>query len=479
LAALADDVGSNPETIASARRLGVLEHLQPDHVSTNQVFRDISQTIKAVPGSTARASEVAGLERVAKRADDLIEELGGLEDLSLVSSNVKGRLSAIQEELDKRATTMYDKLEAGIPRTATVEAPSALKFIEQQATNLGGIKNLSTLERSVQARLKGTPTYALLDTVRKEVGSATRGSGKFKDSERGIAKKLYSELSKDQEVIANAHGMGDVFKAANSAVQLRKGVEDDFTSLFSKALDGTIVGDISSSIKALPAGDTSKFLKLMKAVPEDMRAEVVASGLATAFGKTARHQTINFGSFAAWMEGLKKNKQAHAALMSNLPKEARANLNDLYNVAKGISLATKERAPTGRVAELAKQLDSEGLVSKIWGLAKGAAIGAMAGAVGGPVGIGTVLPAMIKAGLTRANKTPLIKAADELIISTPFTRFVMQASKGEAKPAAKKLAASRQFKKFMNAMDTSIPVKDREQWILQSLKIATVQYNNN
>ena len=486
---LAEQAAPDAKTVAAAERLGIGEYLQPDHVTTNQAYRELAQAVKSIPGSEARAAEMQGLSNVAKRADDLITEIGGSHDLAQVSSGVKQSLQATTAELEAQANKLYKQLREGIPAQAEAPAPTVLKFIEQRAEDLGGRQNLSSVEKMIQSKLSpkqltneageviGTkqPTYALLDDVRRDLTAARiKAQGPFKDADSGLIKKLEAELKTDQRAVVDKFGMSNTFDTAQKAVAVRKGLEDDLVSLFGKNLDGSIVGNLSGAVRALPSGDVSKFINLIKTVPENMRQETVASGLATAFGKSAKQGNINFNSYAKWYEGLLKNKQAYAALMSNLPPAARKQLSDLYRVSKSISLATKERITTGRIQAVTDELKgADSLLGNIYSLAKRSAAGAAAEVVTTPLGMpGAGISASIASALTK-GKPSALKAADALISSPEFVESVKQAAKGNTKQAALKLAYSKPFIKFARAVGNPKEMSNRERWILQAIEASS------
>ena len=522
----------NPEVLASAKRLGIEDYLQPDHVTTDQAFRELVQGVKSVPGSTARAQELEGLQKVAQRADALINEIGGTQDISSLSGDVKNSLQATQQELEKRAEDLYSQMRQAIPARTTVEAPNVLNFIQQRAEDLGGIKNLSPMEKMIAAKLTPKsiavdatasptvsditqralngetisrqdakaflnakfgnqatqqapaqivqPTYALLDDVRQNIGQGLKNAGVFKDAPTGIKKALYAAISQDQAKVAADHGVSNLFNQAKSAVQTRKGIENDLTSLFGKAVDGSIQNSLSTAVSALPKGNTSQLVKLITSVPKDMRQQVVASGLGTAFGKNARNGSINFNSYAKWYEGLLANKQSYNAIMTHLPPEARQQLHDLYNVSKSISLATRERITTGRIQAVKDAINDgpDNLMQRLYGVAgkvaKGVGMEVASSAVGmHGAGIGAALMSAVKSG-----KEPAIKAVDTLISSPEFKNSVTQIASGEVKPAVSRLAYSQPFIKFVRAVGAPREMSNKEQWILQALENNNNQNNN-
>lgn len=480
---LAEQAMPDPKVVEAAKRLGVDEYLQPDHVSTNQSFRELSQAVKSVPGSQARAAELQGYEAIGQRADNLISELGGTTDLSRLDATVKTRLSQIQTELDDASEKVWKTVNESIPLKSDAPADNLITFLERQADNLGGEEYLSAQERNLLKQLRPKPvlneageqigeelpTYARLDRIRKDLTAArVRGEGPFKDADTGMIKSLEKRLLEDQRAVAEQFGVLDTFNQARQLTAIRKGVESDMASLFGKNLDRTILKTLDSSVKNLAAGDVSGFVKLIKAIPEDVRKDVVATGLATAFGKNAKNGQLNFTSYAKWYEGLLNNKQAYSALMSNLPAEARKRLSDLYRVSNGIRKASKERITTGRLQVVAEELKgADTLLGNIYDTAKrsstGAAIDVIGSAFGLPPGYG------LTAGITAAmvkGKPNVMKAADELVTSPEF----IQMAKDGTEEGAKKFVKTNVFKRFYNAIGGERRMTNPEQWVLSAFQ---------
>jgi len=467
-ATLAEQAAPDPEVLAAAQRLGIEDYLQPDHVTTNQVYRELAQAVKSVPGSTARASELEGLKEVAKRADDIITKIGTL-DASELDYTVKEAMSRTQSELESRANVLYSQLRGSIPAKTSVNVDNIVNYIQSRADDLGGIKNLSPVEKTILSKLNpknGTqPTYALLDDVRRDLTAArVKREGIFKDADSGQIKKLERELTKDQALIVDSFGATDIFRQARQAVAIRKSLEDDMQSLFGKELNNSMLPALKGSVEQLPAGNSQRFIKLLKLVPEAQRQEAVAAGLNTAFGKNARNGNLNFTTYTNWFEGLQRNKQSYAAIMSNLPPESVVQLKDLYKVSKGISLASKERIVTGRIMAVQEQFkNSDTIMGNIYDLAKKSSIGAVAGVVTAPIGgsAGVGLASGLTAALSR-NRTKAIQAADKLISSPEFLGLVRKINLGidpkniakspEIKQTIQKMARSEKFINFMKAV---------------------------
>lgn len=476
---LAAQAAPDAETVAAAERLGIADYLQPDHVTTNQAFRQISQLVKSQTGSEAAVVQRQGLEKVAERANALVDELGGSSDLSTVSANVRAGMTATQKELESAADALYNEVRSKIPAKASAPADSALEFVKQRADELGGAENLSQMEKRILRKLSPNeageaPTYALLDDVRKEVGSATRGQGVFKDADTGLAKKLYTLLSDDQALAAEAHGAGDVYKAARSAVSVRKGMEDDMVALFGKQLERTMTPMITGAVKDLGKGDAAKFAKMMAAVPEGMRQEVAASGLSSFFQRAARGGEMDFAGYSRWFDGLERNQQAKAALFSNLPKESVQQLTDLARVAKGIAMAKGEFIATGKAINPQVLAAADGLMSKVY---EAASLYGVRGLIAETAGTASGAPGLASAVLSASmkNKPSVLQAADKLITSPEFLQAARAAgSKNEAE-AIRRLTRTEKFSRFMKQVNGPRDPSEREQWLRAAMQPAQQQ----
>jgi hypothetical protein len=437
--ALAAQAAPDQKTLDAAKRLGIEDYLDVDHLTTNQAAKELIQAVKSFPGSQARASEIAGLNEVGRKADELIAKIGGTTDLSQLNQSVKNQLSETVTTLDLNANKAYTDLRKNIPLSTRGEANDVLTFINQRGRDLDGNQNLSSLEKNVLRKLTPkleldengvvtgvkNPTYALIDDVRKDIGAAARQSGKFKDADTGLAKQLYKLIDNDQLKLADNAGFGDQYLLAKSLVAVRKGFEDDMAALFGKQLDQSLVSKLSDATMSLTKGDSEKLVKVLKAIPEDMRQTVAASALNTAFGKATQNGQLNFNTYANFYEGLLQNKQGYAALMNNLPQSSRKALSDLYRVSNGVRNATRERITTGRIQSIQKDLQGvDTLASNLFGIAKRAAFGLPLEAASTAVGLpGAGLASGIASALTK-GKPDIAKKADELLNSPAFKNLV-------------------------------------------------------
>ena len=506
---LAEEAALDPELVEAAENLGIREYLQPDHLTTNQAFREMAQAVKSVPGSTTRTSEIEGLVQVGKRADDLIAEIGGMTDLSQMSQEVRTNLAGTVDALTKSADKAYLELRKKVPATATGAADTVLDFIKERVKNLGGRKqSLSKLEKYILYNMRATPikpppsafeslrnagfilnpkeldlappvvkyklpTYELMDDVRQVIGRAIEGQGPFKDAETGAAKNLYKLIEEDQFALANKFKYGTEYRAAKDLVSVRKGVEDDMISLFGRQLDQSIVGKLATATTSLSKGDGDKLVKILTAIPESIRPMVAASALNTAFGKSTQNGTLNFNTYANWYEGLKKNKQAYAALMNNLPPTARRSLADLYKVSNGIRMATRERITTGRLQVVQEALQgADSLMNNIFGVARRVLISAPIEGFTSIIGLpGAGLAAGLTSALNKSVKPDVIKKADELISSPSFIRLVTGvATEAPVTNPIRRVAMSKEFRSFADAVKLPKTLDARIQWLQSAMQ---------
>lgn len=513
---LASQASPDAETLAAAKRLGIEDNLQPDHLTTNQAYRELAQAVKSTPGSLARQQEMEGLDQIGQRAVQVIQDAGGTRDLSDLSSQVKSQMMTTQQQLDQKAESLYADIKQSVPAKTAAPAQNVLSFIQQRADDLGGAKNLSAPEKMILGKLSPKeipmtvggqeidprtigmqpemqqPSYALLDDVRRNIGNGLRNQGPFKDADTGLLKALYGRISDDQRAaLSSVPGALEKFDAARAAVQMRKSVEDDMTSLFGKQLGDSIVGKLGTAISALPKGDETKFISIIKAVPPSMRQQVTASALSYAFGKATKNGELNFKAYADWMDGLKKNSAGFSAIMGNLPADTRQQLLDLAKVSRGVSNATREAITTGRIMAAREELNAhaDGVLSNVMNIARQSALGhvgtaaASAGAaVAGPIGaaVGSGIGRAIQSALSR-GKPDVMKAADELIVSPEFQAIAKSGQPSEA--AIKAAANSPKFRKFYDlARAAKTAANDpiaREQWLRGLMSVAGQQALEN
>lgn len=478
---LADEVRPDETILQAADRLGIRDQLIPSQYSKSQAYREIEQGIASIPGSQLNVQQKAAATLLAQKADDLIQKYGGNIDKAALSTDFKNRGMAMVDDLEKQSNELYDQVSKAIPPTTKITADSTLGYLTNKAKEVGGADALSPLEKRTLTMLSGgtkavpadpnsaaglasfgqakdyqriLPTYARVDQLRKQVGEGLRGRGAFKDAESGSLKQLYSKLSDDQQASANSLGAGELFSAAKQIVARRKAIEDDLMGVLGKDLSGALTVKTGNAIKSLSSGNYKDFDMLMSKIPKDMQQRVVMTSLNDALTNGSRmEKQLSAPGFVDWYEGLKRNNTARRRLYQYMPREARRTLDDIAKVAKGMRDASKERITTGRIQALMDNFATEGgMLSKLYGVGKDVALAEGAGHAVGLPGVGAasvIVRAMSK------TKTPIMKAADDLLASPQFKTALNEHARAKGKGAAQaeaRLEKTKVYQKWFKAL---------------------------
>jgi hypothetical protein len=223
------------------------------------------------------------------------------------------------------------------------------------------------------------------------------------------------------------------FDLAQQTSAIYKGMQGDMVKLFGKQLDGNIASALKNGVAGLERGDIKTFANLIKSIPESMRSEVVANGLAYAFDKNLG--AINYNTFSNFWNGIKRQGEANKLLKQYLPEQSYKALDDLGVVSEAISKSLKENIQTGKINSVTETLkDADTMVGKLYEKAKAGAVASagteaistVAGFPGAGIAIGAVL-ALAK------NKLPIHTAVENVIGSKEFRDAVFAKSNIEAR----------------------------------------------
>ena len=474
---ISDSMVPDSDTIASAKRLRIEEYLEPDHISSDQAFKELSQAIKSVPGSKARIKEQASIIKIKEGIESSLSELGASDDLSFVDDKVKKTLQTSIDNLDNTVDKLYRDITNKVSSKTRIDTSKIIKALDDKALEVDGVHNLPMLDRKIYKKMKPRegvfPTYGLLDQERKIIGqSIYKKTGPYKNEAEGSAKYLYKLITEAQEELADKLGHKELVQSAKKAVATRKSLEGDMTALFGKTIDGSIIGDLTKGIKSLQKQDTRPFINFIKSIPPDMRQEVTASGLGIAFSKNAKSGKLSFNNYADWYSNLKRNKQAYGALMVNLPPRAKTRLKDFYNVSNAISKTSKEYIATGRLQAAKEVMEgSDSLIGNIWQAASSSVRPALIAEgvttmVGLP-GAGTVGAIMTT---LQKGKPDVMKLADDLISSDLFISAIKKIGTPDQKNAITKISKMENFKKLYNKIPNNIKGENAEKWLTTAIQ---------
>jgi hypothetical protein len=440
---VAAEVRPDAEILASAEALGV--DLNPSHYSTNRQFIDVENSLKSRPGSKLAAVEERAIKDTGQAADNLIEELRGATDKSVLDLDIKGDFDARLKSLNDKSDIAYKSVDDAIPTTTQVNPEASRAYINRALDDLGGDKTLLTTAEKNLLRIADEDshlTYSAIDRIRKDIGSALgKKSGPFKDDDTGVLKQLYKVLSEDQQGVADAFGVGADYSAARKLVSTRKALEDEVISLFGREAGASIIPKMSQAATALTKGDTTKLTKLMDALPANRRQEVAATMLNDLFTQGARTQGQLGGGFVKAFEGLNRNRGAKAELFKHLPAGAEKRFDDIGRVTSGIfrSKALENKSKSAR--DIIAALEDGGIIGKVFGTAERAVTSI-------PV-VGPVVEAVTDTITTATQK------ADDLLTSEAFKKSVEAAALGSL-DQSQKITKTAVFKNWLAFQPDSV-----------------------
>lgn len=449
---LAPAVQPDEQILKDAEALGI--DLNPSHYSTNRAYIDMEQALKSRPGSLLQTVEERAIIDLGNKADELIDSLGGAQDKSSLDAALFDNFNNTIGELNAQSDLLYEKVNQAIPRATRVNPTKTRDFITAQLADLGGDQSLLTsAEKDLLRLVENNPTYAGIDRVRRDIGSAIgQRSGPFKDDDLGQLKRLYEVLSTDQQGFADAFGVGDVLKDAQSLIVQRKRLEEQAIALFGREAQSSIIPKLRQSAGALTQGDVSKLNVMMEAVPAPLRQEVAATLLNDVFSSGARRNAPIGQGFVNAYSALNRNAGAKEALFKHLPPGSEERFDMIGRVATGIYRA-KALENTSRTArDIISALDSGGWLTRMYGVGKKIAAAEGVSTVIGMPGAGTA--GVIGSVLTK-TATPATRAADELLTSPAFKDAVVEAAVGNG-AAQRRLLNSPEYNAWLDAQNPSI-----------------------
>jgi len=437
-------IDADPEISKAAKDLGLQEQGLPSARSRNQQYMETEQALKKMSGSELSKIETNAITELQQKADSLIEEYGGRLDKSELSMDLAKRSQKSIDELGDIASTAYDDINKAIPRATRSELNTTGAALRQELQDLGGdMDQLSPLEKRL-LKMSENPntTYAAIDKVRKEVGETIgKQSDKFKSESSGTLKRIYRNLTEDQEVVANNAGMGDSWEAAKDIVKQRKRLEDNAVQMFGKNLSDSFMPKIGQSMKKLSTGDYKKFFEQINAVPKKQRQEVVISALNDAFTMGSRKEKqMSVAGFSDWYNGLSKNSKLKNTLYQYLPRELSKSIDDMGKVANGIRKA-QAAAPVG-----GQVMASQNVVGKILDGVGSRFLSKMPSLIGG----------VVNAGLEK-SKTKGVDTAIDVLSDPDFTKNIEAIARGQEKKAEaieKRLMKKKKVADFMDTLST-------------------------
>lgn len=427
------EIMADPEIMKAANDLGI--NVNPAVYSTSDIYREMENSLKAIPQSRLSANEKETVRKLSESADELITEWTGTTDKSAISEDFTERMLGTVKQMEDEASALYQTFDEIIPKSLKIKPQSTLDYISRQITDLGGIENLDpkTARMYDQITQEGGPTYALLDKLRRDVGSALKGQGPFKDASQNELKQLYGTLTDDTLRGAEFFGLADEVQLAKGLVKDRKALEDSLQGALGKDLSKSLMAELGAGVKQLQQGKTAKFNQVMNSIPEEDRQMVAISALNDIFaGGATKSKDFSLGGFVGSYEALKRNARASDQLMKYIPPEVKKRMDDIYKVSKGLMDANVKdlNNPSGSARAIIGAMDApNGIMSKLYNVGRQTATGAAATS---PFDMGVVGATAGFMNAIKSAKTKATQAADEMLSSPAFQDSMQKYINGDS-----------------------------------------------
>ena len=480
---LAREAKTNPEAAAAAERLGI--DLPPDVLSDNPLLKNAAAMTRDIKASEAARQFEAVVINASNAADEAMAAINGSPDLASVSERVLSSLTATQTALKNGARSLYDDVDAQVPKSALASPNNTVKLLNNLSEELGGLDNLSSNEKLLFDKLTNpdTPlTYAALVRLKQDIGRGLeRGQGPYGDVNQGALKRIYGALAEDQLLTVGQIGGPDLrskLRLANQTTAKQKAFEQRIVSAFGKDLDGSIASKLRQSITAGTRGDISGLNRILKTIPQELQREAIATAInSLSLPGGATDLPFGFAEFAKTIKGLKKNKPVYNKVISVLGPDSNQFLNDLLTISQRITEARGRVSQTGKAnqALIAEGLTAENIFKRVFDTSIGRRVvrGAAAGGgvvSGGPAG-GMAADAITDV-LMSVGKTDRVSAAGNLLNSAAFKSLVdadFAANQVALQTALDKLEKSPAYKRWLKSVDMT-PIAGRN--LLQTAIVA-------
>lgn len=305
-------------------------------------------------------------------------------------------------------------------------------------------------------------TYGRLVREKQMIGKALQGKeSPYGSIDEASLKRLYGALAADQ--LDNVEAIGgqelrNKLHFANRLVSKQKELEKRMVKAYGKEGEGSISTLMTRAIEQGSKGDITALNKLLKAVPEELHKEVMATALTdiVSSARGAEPGIFDFAKFSKLYHGLRKNAPVYNKLIKTVGVEHDKMLNDLFKVSKAVTEARANVIQTGKANQaILKSMQSENLASEI---AKSIVDRGVKTASLGTVSIENFVK-------SPADK---IAAVGELFRSQEFKDLAVEAAtRTPDNKSISRFAKSPSFKKWMKR--TGVVIKEPEVWILNAM----------
>ncbi len=452
-----DSAQPSAERVKAAQALGLNpEDIPTPVLSKSQTVHEVGGGLAAIPGNVGGAQLDEFANQLGMKADDLIVEMGGSLDQPQASADLLSRITAKRDAMYKAESAAYDDLQKAINPSTRVNTKALLSKIEKDAEALGGVPKLDGPARRIYRMLsdKNKPTYGLIDRERKRIGAAlSKKEGVYANADSAELSKLYSQLTELQEGVASAFPEAkELWQSAKQQTIARKALEEQSQTLFGRTLEDPVVPKLVDGLRGITGKNGKKFSQIVNSIPKKDRPAMMATALNGVFSRaSSANEKFNASMFSKWMRDLKRSPSAYKQVKDNLPEGGMARLEALNELADGLADVSKNRVRTGVVKAMLDDLDkSNGFAAKLYNMADNS-----------PVGVSnTVRIASNVAKMAAKERTPSVKAVDDLLLSPSFKKAFIEAANdpdgAAARQAERVLKGSKAYKEFLKTRDPKV-----------------------
>ena len=477
-AKLADLAQVNTDARAAADRLGM--DLPFDVFSDNPQVRAAVGLTRSLAGGEAEAAWVNTVRTAIGKADEVVQQfdaafIEGRPAPGATSQRILDSLKNTQNQLQVDAKTIYDRVDAVVPKQSIVQFPKLTETINNVISEVGET-GLSAQEKKLYAlATEPNVTYGRLLREKNLIGQAIAGKDSpYSNMAAGDLKRLYGALSEDQlgnVATISGEALRQELRAANLLTAKKKALESRIVGAFGKEIDGSVSNLMQSAIKSASKGDAAQFNKLMKVVPPELRKETVATALASvaSSGRAGQEGAFGFAEFAKTYRGLRANPPVYKQVIDVLGKDADPVLRDLFEISRRITDARAQVLTTGKANQaLVESMKAEGLLGTI--MQSTMAQRAVTGAAGLVPGGGLVAPDIVQF-MSKGNADP-VKAAGKLFASDEFQKLAIDAATNPevSQAVVRRAAMSKAFGNFATAAKLPQSLDARVQFLQSALQ---------
>lgn len=499
----------NPEAAQAAQRLGI--DVPFDVLADNPQVRSAVGLTRALVAGESEAAWESALRGAIQRADEISQQFDaafveGRPAVGVTSQRILDSLKGSRDTLEAQAKAIYSRLDGTdatpgvISRTSPVELNTLRGTLDQivQEVGEGGMtaqeKRLLSMLRGGAAREAGEEvgeagaeaglvTYGRLLREKNLIGKALEGKeSPYGNMDSATLKRLYGALAQDQLDNVGALGGEEArreLRAANLLVAKRKALEKRIVAAFGEDMDGSLATKMQTAVRSASLGDAAAFNKLMKAVPEDLRRETVATALASvtaskrgtpAGGGFGEELVFGFNDFAKTYRGLRANPPVYSQMVKIMGPEWDRTMRDLYEVSRRIADAQSRIPTTGKANQILGESAVTGLIGRVMQMSAVQRITTSVAGGLGPLG-GALAPDIIEF-MKNAPKNAVQKAGD-LFASPEFQRLAVEtATQGGAPSEATLRAAARSkaFRQFADAARIPVEPDARIMWLQNAIQ---------